>query len=108
MPHMNFPFLGVNKNLQAFYITACLLSSHESEVWYNRGMKKPYPQDFRLNITPVGDHLEIHIAPLDITVSTAPGKTSHSDALDVAQAAIEQHVMRDLELHPTARQAVVQ
>jgi hypothetical protein len=105
---MNFPFLGVNKNLQTFYITACLLSSHESEVWYNRGMKKPYPQDFRLNITPVGDHLEIHIAPLDITVSTAPGKTSHSDALDVAQAAIEQHVMRDLELYPTARQAVVQ
>lgn len=70
-------------------------------------MKKVYPQDFKLKIQPVGDHLEVHIAELDITVKTGPGKTTHSDALDAAQAAIEQHVMRDLELHPTSRQASV-
>ena len=66
-------------------------------VCYNQGMKKLYPQDFTLNIKEVGDHLEVHIPELNITVSTAPGKTTHSDVLNVAHTAIEQHVMQEYE-----------
>jgi hypothetical protein len=71
-------------------------------------MKKLYPRDYQLKISEVGDHLEVHIAPLDITVSTAPGKTAHSDALDAAQAAIEQQVMQEAQQYATSHRAAVQ
>ncbi|MGZ3626552.1 MAG: hypothetical protein ACXVDN_02645 [Ktedonobacteraceae bacterium] len=44
------------------------------------------------------DHLEIHIAPLNITIPTALGKMLHSDALYMALAAIEQCVMQEVDL----------
>jgi hypothetical protein len=37
----------------------------------------------------VGDHLEVTIQELGITVETEPGKTSRDDALDVAYLEIE-------------------
>jgi hypothetical protein len=44
---------------------------------------------YTLQVKEVGDHLEVHIPELNITVSTQPGKTSRDDAFDVAHAAID-------------------
>lgn len=42
-----------------------------------------------LQLKAVGDHLEVTIPELGITVETAPGKMSQDDAFDVAHAAID-------------------
>ncbi len=48
---------------------------------------------FTLHLKSVGDHLEVTIPELNITVSTRPGETSRDAALDVAhQAIIEYHL----------------
>jgi GH35 family endo-1,4-beta-xylanase len=39
----------------------------------------------------IGDHLQVHIVELDITVETDPGKTSRDDALDLAHQAITKY-----------------
>ncbi len=58
-------------------------------VWYTWNMNEKYT----LQLKSVGDHLEVTIPELNITVSTRPGKTSRDDALDVAaQAIIEYHL----------------
>jgi len=44
---------------------------------------------YTLQLKAVGDHLEVTIPELGITVSTEPGKTSQDDAFDVAHAAID-------------------
>jgi hypothetical protein len=45
-------------------------------------------EKYTLNIEQIGDHLEVHIPELEITIETAPGKTERGDALDVAHNAI--------------------
>ncbi len=46
-------------------------------------------EQYTLQLKAVGDHLEVTIPELGITVSTEPGKTSRDDAFDVAHAAID-------------------
>jgi hypothetical protein len=58
-------------------------------VWYTTAMSEKYT----LQLSEVGDHLQVHILELDITVETAPGKTSYDDAYDVAQQAIIRYHM---------------
>ncbi len=45
-------------------------------------------EKYTIQLKSVGDHLEVTIPELHITVETAPGKTSRDDALDVAQQEI--------------------
>lgn len=49
------------------------------------------PITFTLNISPVGDHLEIFIPELNITVSTLPGQVKRDDAVDLALARIAEY-----------------
>ena len=44
---------------------------------------------YTLQVKAVGDHLEVTILPLGITIQTGPGETSNDAALDVAHAAID-------------------
>lgn len=44
---------------------------------------------YTIQLEAVGDHLQVTIPELGITVETAPGKTSRDDAFDVAHAAID-------------------
>jgi hypothetical protein len=46
-------------------------------------------EKYTLQLNRVGDHLEVHIPELDITVTTAPGETSRNAAFDAAHLAIE-------------------
>ncbi len=46
---------------------------------------------YTIDITPVGDHLQVIVKELAITVETEPGKTSRDDALDLAHEAIERY-----------------
>jgi hypothetical protein len=68
-------------------------------------MKEPklYPRDYHLDFQQVGDHVEVHIMPLDITVSTAPGKMSTQDALDAAHSAIEERLKAEYDAAIAAR-----
>ena len=59
-------------------------------VWYTWPMNEKYT----LQLKSVGDHLEVTIPELNITVETAPGKTSRDDALDVAHTAIEKWTLQ--------------
>ena len=52
-------------------------------------MKKFEPRHYTLNIVPTGDHLEVTIPELAVTVETEPGHTSDGDAFDAAHLAIE-------------------
>jgi hypothetical protein len=61
---------------------------------------------YTIQYTPSGDHLQVHIPELDITVLTAPGKQALDDALDVAHAAIEQYHTEQKRIK--AQQAAVQ
>lgn len=45
-------------------------------------------ENYTLQLQTVGDHLQVYIPELDLTVETAPGKTSYDDALDAAHVAI--------------------
>ena len=60
-------------------------------------MEKLYPRSYQFDIQEVGDHLEVHISPLDITVETAPGKCTHRDAVDAAYTAIEERLLAEHE-----------
>ncbi len=60
-------------------------------------------EKYTLQLKSVGDHLEVTIPELNITVSTRPGKTSRDDALDVAaQAIIEYHGYQDSRVDGTS------
>ena len=48
---------------------------------------------------PVGDHVEVTIPELGITVSTQPGEASRDTALDVAHHTIIAHLMERRESH---------
>jgi hypothetical protein len=58
-------------------------------------------EKYTIQLKSVGDHLEVTIPELNITVETAPGKTSRDDALDVAQQEI-------IKYHMKLREHVVQ
>jgi hypothetical protein len=75
--------------------------------WYNPTMKKLYPRDYQLEVKQVGDHLTVHIMPLNITVETAPGKLAQQDAMDAAYLAIEQSLLQEQESRAD-RRAVAQ
>jgi hypothetical protein len=45
----------------------------------------------------VGDHLEVTIVELGVTVETKPGKTSYDDALDLAHDVIVEHQTKQRE-----------
>ena len=60
-------------------------------------MKKFEPRTYTLDIKEVGDHLEVFIPELGITVETEPGKLTHQDALDVVHTVVEQREMAEYE-----------
>ncbi len=47
-------------------------------------------ETYTIDIKPKGDHLEIHVPELHITVQTKPGEMSRNAAFDAAHLAIEQ------------------
>ena len=52
---------------------------------------------FTIDIQPVGDHLQVHIPEIGVTVETAPGEVRREDAERIALAAISQHQRRQYE-----------
>jgi hypothetical protein len=72
------------------------LSSHESKVWYTWGMNETHPT-YTIKHTRVGDHLEVTIVELGLTVETQPGQTSYDDALDLAHDVIVEHQLKQRE-----------
>jgi hypothetical protein len=57
-------------------------------------MKRFEPRNYTLNIEQVGDHLQVTIPELDVTIETAPGKLSDGDAFDAAHLCIEQAMLK--------------
>lgn len=51
---------------------------------------------------PIGDHLEVTIVELNITVETQPGKVSHDDALDLAHDVIVDYHLKQREREQVA------
>jgi hypothetical protein len=56
---------------------------------------------FTIDIQPVGDHLEIHIPEIGVTVSTEPGQMMQEDAERVALSAISRYQQRQYEAAQT-------
>lgn len=54
-------------------------------------------ENYTFLLRAVGDHLEVTIPELGITVSTRPGQTSRDDALDVAHQAIIAYHLKQRE-----------
>jgi hypothetical protein len=57
---------------------------------------------YTIKQTRVGDHLEVTIVELGLTVETAPGKTSYDDALDLAHDVIVEHQTKQREREQVA------
>jgi hypothetical protein len=55
-------------------------------------------EQYTLQLKSVGDHLEVTIPELNITVSTEPGQTSRDAALDVASEAIIEYHLKQRQL----------
>jgi hypothetical protein len=53
---------------------------------------------YTLQLKSVGDHLEVLIPELGITVQTAPGDTSRDSALDTAHNAIIDYHLKQREM----------
>ena len=49
---------------------------------------------YTIDIVPVGDHLQVTIPELGITIETAPGKIKRDDATDAALSAISEYHLR--------------
>jgi hypothetical protein len=62
---------------------------------YNRDMSNN--PTFTLHLKSVGDHLEVTIPELNITVSTRPGETSRDAALDAGHRAIIEYHLKQRE-----------
>jgi ribosome-associated translation inhibitor RaiA len=70
-------------------------------IVYTTDMKKFEPRHYTLNIEPKGDHLEVTIPELGVTIETKPGQTSDGDAFDAAHDCIERAVLkRDAQYTP--------
>lgn len=54
-------------------------------------------EKYTLQLKSVGDHLEVFIPELNITVETGPGETSRDAALDVAHRAIIEYHLKQRE-----------
>jgi hypothetical protein len=52
---------------------------------------------YTIQINPVGDHLEVHIPEIGVTVSTEPGEVKREDAEKVAGAAISAYQRQQYE-----------
>ena len=55
-------------------------------------------ETYTLQLKSVGDHLEVFIPELGITVSTPPGETNRDHALDAAHNAIIDYHLKQREL----------
>jgi hypothetical protein len=56
---------------------------------------------YTIDIQPVGDHLQVTIPEIGVTVETASGEVRLEDAERVALAAISQHQRRQYEAAQT-------
>ena len=55
------------------------------------------PTTYTIDFQPVGDHLQVSIPEIGVTVSTAPGETRREDAERVALAAISKYEHQQYE-----------
>ncbi|HXL35729.1 MAG TPA: hypothetical protein VN954_00850 [Ktedonobacteraceae bacterium] len=58
---------------------------------------------YTLQLKAVGDHLEIYIPELDITVETQPGETSYDAALSLAHDAVVEYHLKQHEQETAAK-----
>ena len=54
-------------------------------------------EKYTIHIQPVGDHLQVTISEIGITVETAPGKIKREDAERAATRAISEYVLAQRE-----------
>jgi hypothetical protein len=66
-------------------------------VCYNRGMSNNSTTNYTIDFVPVGDHLQVTIPEIGITVETGPGETRRDDVERVALAAISRHEHQQYE-----------
>jgi hypothetical protein len=52
---------------------------------------------YTIDIQPIGDHLQVTIAEIGVTLETGPGETSRDDATRVAGAAISRYEQQQYE-----------
>jgi len=57
---------------------------------------------YTLQLKAIGDHLEIFIPELDITVETQPGETSYDAALSLAHDAVVEYHLKQREQETAA------
>ncbi len=63
-------------------------------IYFCQEVKKRMPTTtYTLNIEPVGNHLEVTIPEIGVTVATTG--TSRNEAIDAAHRAIKEHVMQE-------------
>ena len=58
---------------------------------------------YTLQLKAVGDHLEVYIPELDITVETQPGETSYDAALNLAHDAVVEYHLKQREQEAAAK-----
>ena len=56
-----------------------------------------HPTNYTIDFAPVGDHLQVTIPEIGVTLETAPGELRLEDAERVALAAISQHEHKQYE-----------
>ena len=57
---------------------------------------------YTLQLKAVGDHLEVYIAELDITIETPAGETSYDAALSLAHDAVVEYHLKQREQESAA------
>jgi hypothetical protein len=58
---------------------------------------------YTLQLKAVGDHLEVYIPELDITVETQPGETSYDAALSLAHDAVVEYHLKQRKQETAAK-----
>jgi hypothetical protein len=58
---------------------------------------------YTIQLKAVGDHLEVYIPELDITVETQPGETSYNAALNVAHDTVVDYYLKQREQETAAK-----
>jgi len=63
-------------------------------IVYTKGMET---ETFTISIIPVGDHLEVTVPEIGVTIETGPGETRRDEAVDAAHRAINEYLLKQYE-----------
>jgi hypothetical protein len=71
--------------------------AHRPRTQRPRASSNNGPEKYTIHMQPVGDHLQVTIAEIGVTVETAPGKIKREDAERAATRAISEYALAQRE-----------